>query len=122
MTSQENKRKRGLNFSPREVSHLFNVALKYKDVLENKKTNAVANNDKNEAWVKITREYNATSSDLNGRSTDQLKRCYENKKQATRKKKSQMRQEALKTGGGLPPSNKFDSDVWKPTLVKTYKY
>lgn len=33
-----------------------------------------------------------------------------------------MRQEALKTGGGLPPPNKFDSDVWKPTLVKTYKY
>ncbi|KAG5863174.1 hypothetical protein JTB14_018830 [Gonioctena quinquepunctata] len=101
--SAEAKRIRGQNFRPREVSHLFTIALQYKNILENKQTNGVTNSQKNEAWVKIANEFNATSSDLNNRTIDQLKRCYENKKQAMRKKKAQVRQEVLKTGGGLPP-------------------
>ncbi|KAG5892344.1 hypothetical protein JTB14_011210 [Gonioctena quinquepunctata] len=101
--SAEAKRIRGHNFSPREVSHLFTLALQYKNILENKQTNGVTNSQKNEAWVKIANEFNATSSDLNNRTIDQLKKCYENKKQAMTKKKAQVRQKVLKTGGGLPP-------------------
>ncbi|CAH1107508.1 unnamed protein product [Psylliodes chrysocephalus] len=53
--------------------------------------------------MKIGNEFNAISIDLNNRTIDQLKRCYENKKQVMRKKKAQVRQEVLKTGGGFPP-------------------
>lgn len=61
--SAEAKRIKGLNFSPMEVNHLFILVHQYKNILENKQTNASTNSQKNEAWVKIGNEFNATSTD-----------------------------------------------------------
>lgn len=106
----EAKRKRAINFIPKEQNLLFSIALKHKSVLENKQTNAVSNAAKNEAWIKITNEFNATSSDFNNRSSDQLKRLYDNKRMMARKKVANIRQHNLITGGGPPPSPKKDED------------
>ncbi|XP_074032551.1 uncharacterized protein [Leptinotarsa decemlineata] len=97
------KRIRAVNFTPREQNLLFSICLNYKNVIENKETNAVVNSEKNETWTKICQEFNSTSGDFNNRSVDQLKRCYENRRQNVRKRRAEVRQECLKTGGGPPP-------------------
>jgi len=66
--NKKRKRERALNFTPREVSHLFNITATYKKILENKGTNAISIAEKMEAWDKIATEYIATSVDLNNRS------------------------------------------------------
>lgn len=110
--SEENKgrRVRAVNFTRREQNLLFSISLKHKNVIENKKTNSTTNSEKNEAWSEIAQEFNATSTDFNNRTVEQLKRCYENRRQSLRKQKAEVRQECLKTGGGPPPEKKDDSD------------
>ncbi|CAG9760448.1 unnamed protein product [Ceutorhynchus assimilis] len=104
--TEENKRRRSVNFTMREQNLLFSIALKHKNVIENKQTNATTNCEKNEVWSEVAKEFNATSTDFNNRTVEQLKRCYENRRQSLRKQKAEVRQECLKTGGGPPPEQK----------------
>ncbi|CAH1976656.1 unnamed protein product [Acanthoscelides obtectus] len=117
----ENKRSRAVNFSPREQNLLFSIALKYKDILENKRTNSATNTAKHEAWGKVSAEFNATSADFNHRSVEQLKRLYENKRMLARKKKADARRDVLKTGGGPPPKNNEDELVLATMDPVTYE-
>jgi hypothetical protein len=55
------KRKRGANFSPFEKSTLLNLVHKYKNIVSNNKTDAVAVEEKENCWKRITEEFNFES-------------------------------------------------------------
>ena len=54
-----NKRSRGSNFNKIEEDILVECALKHKNVLENKKSDAVSIQIKAKAWEDISRDFNS---------------------------------------------------------------
>jgi hypothetical protein len=56
------KRKRGANFSPFEKNTLLNLVHKYKNIVSNNKTDAVAVEEKEKCWKRITEEFNFESN------------------------------------------------------------
>lgn len=58
----ENKQRRSANFSFAERSNLIKVVLKYKDIVENKKTDALTWRQKEDVWNTIENEFNANSN------------------------------------------------------------
>ncbi|CAH1969761.1 unnamed protein product [Acanthoscelides obtectus] len=64
--------------------------------MENKKTDGVSVQEKNQAWSKITAKFNAACLEGRHRTMDSLKKLFDNKKRELRKPKA----EILKTGGG----------------------
>ena len=55
------KDKRGANFTKTETDLLIDITSKYKNILENKRTDATTWKDKNEVAIKISNQFNATS-------------------------------------------------------------
>jgi hypothetical protein len=55
------KRKHGANFSPFEKSTLLNLVHKFKNIVSNNKTDAVAVEEKEKCWKRITEEFNFES-------------------------------------------------------------
>lgn len=104
--TMETKRKRAPNYSSGEKELLISLVNKYKMVIENKKTDAVMVSEKNEAWFKITQEFNSVSPNNVFRPTDSLKKYWENIKDDVRRRAGQDRTSLYKTGGG-PPSPKI---------------
>lgn len=97
------KKERSSNFAPCEISILIDLILKYKTIVENKKTDSVMWKEKEVAWTKITEEFNALSITC-PRSTKCLKTKFECMKKEVRKKKALQQQELYKTGGGITTS------------------
>lgn len=85
------KKKRGANFTSRENQILLGLISKYKHIIENKKTDAVST------------QFNTACPEFVNRSTESLKKYFDNKKREVRKKISEERKEVLLTGGGPPP-------------------
>ena len=81
-----------------EKLRLIDVVYSHKNVIENKRTDAVTTREK-EAWMQITNEYNSCVTVK--RDCEQLKMCYENLKKKTKKDAAHDRAEARKTGGGI---------------------
>ncbi|XP_063828327.1 uncharacterized protein LOC135077687 [Ostrinia nubilalis] len=107
------KKTRGPNFSSNEKEILIELITKFKDLVENKKTDAVTSANKNEGWRKLTEEFNSLSS-FSVRNTEQLKTCWDNIKRTTRKDKARTKKELFLTGGGrpnLPPTEPFLGQV-----------
>lgn len=52
---EEETVKRGANFTKVEIDMLVDIVFKYKDVVENKRTDATTWADKNNAWMSITK-------------------------------------------------------------------
>lgn len=77
---------------------LISICAKYKHIIESKKTDAVSWKEKEDTWITIGNEFNA-SSDVY-RDQNSLKKCYDNQKKTTRKVYAANRQETYKTGGG----------------------
>jgi len=50
LLSKMEKEKRGANFTKTEIDLLIDIMLKYKHIIENKRTDATTWKDKNEAW------------------------------------------------------------------------
>lgn len=67
------KRVRSSNFTPNEKVLLINIIARYKNVIENKKTDSVTTQEKMNVWAKITKEFNASSTNC-PRSIECLKR------------------------------------------------
>lgn len=95
------KKKRSANFTNNDRSLLINIAAKFKDIIENKKTDAVTVIEKNETWKKIAQQFNSCGPSC-PRDVESLKRCYENRKKLLRKSAAFQRRQLYKTGGGLP--------------------
>ena len=122
--------KRGPNLTAREKNLIVDLAVKYKHVIENKKTDAMTVQQKEEGWRKLTDEFNASSSVK--RSYTQIKQAYSNYKKKAKKDAASDKVEIYKTGGGTfekklnptsekllavlgsrgePQQNQFDSDA-----------
>lgn len=97
------KEKRAANFTQSEVDLLIDIVLKFKHIIENKQTDATTWKDKNQAWEKITEEFNASSGNY-PRSLKTLRAKYDMVKKGIRKKCSVLKMEQNKTGGGQCPT------------------
>ncbi|XP_047541824.1 uncharacterized protein LOC125074541 [Vanessa atalanta] len=107
------KKTRGPNFSSNEKEILVHLVTKYKDLIENKKTDAVTTAIKNEGWKKLAEEFNCLSS-FYVRNVEQLKTCWDNIKRTTRKDKAATKKNNLLTGGGrsdIPPPGPLQGQV-----------
>ncbi|XP_047543106.1 uncharacterized protein LOC125075409 [Vanessa atalanta] len=92
---------------------LVHLVTKYKDLIENKKTDAVTTAIKNEGWKKLAEEFNCLSS-FYVRNVEQLKTCWDNIKRTTRKDKAATKKNNLLTGGGrsdIPPPGPLQGQV-----------
>ncbi|KAJ4432500.1 hypothetical protein ANN_21120, partial [Periplaneta americana] len=95
----EKRRNGGKNFSEREKMLLLDIITEYKDVIENKTTDAVTNTLKHECWGKICHKFNA-QQDSDIRNSEQLRNLYDCLKRRARKERSTEKVEIYKTGGG----------------------
>jgi hypothetical protein len=100
--------KRSTNFSTIEQKHLLGLVFKFKDKIENKKTDIDANQLKKDAWKAIEQEFNIVGFE-NYRSALILKRKYENLKKRTKSKFADEKKYTLGTGGG--PAKKTNSTI-----------
>jgi hypothetical protein len=72
------KRTRGTNFSYEEKSMLLYLVAKHFEVIENKRTDSTTSRYKDQAWEKVTEEFNVDVEPGAERSMKQLRICYEN--------------------------------------------
>lgn len=109
VNNHEDKKKRSQNFSNEEKITLLNIISLYKDLIENKHTDAISNKQKNEAWEKICNNFNSACPDSQHRSVTVLKKFYENKKKEVRKLVAEEKAQINGTGGG--PSRTIKKDA-----------
>lgn len=85
-------------FKDSEINLIMKLISKYKNIIENKKTDAVMWKQKQVTWEQITKEFNA----INGttRSSKNIKCKYENLKKSAKKKFAVEKRNVYKTGGG----------------------
>jgi hypothetical protein len=91
-----NPKKRGTNFSNNEKYLLIELVTKYKDIVENKKTDAVFAKEKVKCWDEICKKFNSESNIFRDAVT--LKNCWENLQKRTRKYYAEERSKLYKTG------------------------
>lgn len=84
------KRGRNVNFSRREEELLIELVISNKNVLENKKTDAVMWKEKEDCWKKLALEFNSQAL-LVPRTVPQLQLKYKNKKKLVREKSASIR-------------------------------
>jgi hypothetical protein len=77
------KKSRGPNFTTTEIFHLLTLVEQY-PIIENKKTDGATSKEKENAWQKITAEYNSQTS-FAPRATEKLVSCYKNQKSKVKK-------------------------------------
>ncbi|XP_033217723.1 myb/SANT-like DNA-binding domain-containing protein 3 [Belonocnema kinseyi] len=97
------KGKRGTNFTNPKKQMLTVIVKKYKNIMENKRTDAATTKQKAQAWEKISQDFNANGISPEHRPAVKLKVLWGNLKRNTRKNFSNLRQETFKTGGGSNP-------------------
>lgn len=56
---ENKKRKRSANFSQFENDILIDIITKYKQVIENKKTDGISIKEKDETWKKVEADFNS---------------------------------------------------------------
>ncbi|KAK5648275.1 hypothetical protein RI129_003167 [Pyrocoelia pectoralis] len=95
-------RGRGANFSATEKQFVLSLVYKFKKVIENKKTDAVTNEEKQQAWLQITKEFNSSCPDGRRRDIQALKKFYANRKKEIKKIVAEETKERYLTGGGTP--------------------
>lgn len=102
--------KRGPNFTATECTLLSHLGKKYSGIIENKKTDAVTWKDKKACWEKIASEFNCASLSI-PRTSETLRKKWDNIKTNIKDKMAGQRKYALGTGGGPPlPSPKLNND------------
>ncbi|KAK4887490.1 hypothetical protein RN001_003761 [Aquatica leii] len=93
----ENK-KRCPNFTSDEKIKLLKLIESQRDIILNKKTDGVTNKAKEEAWLRITANFNATSNTI--RPTDSFKKMWNTFKSTAKTYRSKQRISITQTGGG----------------------
>ncbi|CAH2000698.1 unnamed protein product [Acanthoscelides obtectus] len=100
MTAKPTKR---LMFSEAHCHSLVDIVLRYKNIVECKRTDAVTWKQKAAAWEKIAELYNSATTE--SRTADQLRCKFDNLKKEVRKYEAHRRQNLLRTGGGADERN-----------------
>lgn len=99
---QTRKRVCSTNYTTEEKAILINIITKHKNIIESKKTDKVSWKDKSDTWEIIKNEFNSIAPSGTYRTTDSLKKFYENMKKERKKNIAQEKMELYKTGGGRP--------------------
>lgn len=102
------KRARTANYSLEEKNLLLQLVQKHKNVVENKKTDAVSNIAKENTWKKIAFEFNSVAPSNVSRDWASLKKAYSNIKKDVRKEVANEKFEIIKTGSGPNPRKKYN--------------
>ncbi|XP_075740368.1 myb/SANT-like DNA-binding domain-containing protein 3 [Rhipicephalus microplus] len=89
-------------FSEDEKDLVQDLVLKYKAVIENKRTDAISINAKAKAWEKLCTDFNSRPF-TRPRDVKQLKKLWDNLKQRWKREKAKQIRDVLTTGGGPPP-------------------
>lgn len=90
--------KRSPNFTESEKEIFLTVLLpKYKEVIENKKTDALTNSEKAAAWLSLTLDFN-TISTVYKRTENNLKNLWDTLKKNAKKAHNSQRTDILKPG------------------------
>ncbi|CAG9770028.1 unnamed protein product [Ceutorhynchus assimilis] len=97
--------KKKVNYSVSEKSLLLSIVQRFKNVVENKKTDAVTWREKDSAWEKIAEIFSSKSTGVL-RTKDSLRKLYENLKKNVRKQVVDEKKLLICTGGGPPPAKK----------------
>lgn len=90
-------KKRTNNFSSDEKRILSELVLKYKDLVENKRTDATTNSAKLQGWIRLAEEFNTISTFCH-RTHAVLKCCWENIKRQTKKDRADRKKTLFMTG------------------------
>ena len=99
-----NKRARKSNYTMEEKNVLLQLVSKY-TIIENKRTDAATNADKDEAWKALAEEFNSVSPANVKRDAISLKKAYQNLKMMVRKDVANETMQFIKTGVGVKTSN-----------------
>ncbi|KAK5648090.1 hypothetical protein RI129_002982 [Pyrocoelia pectoralis] len=91
-------KKRCPNFTSDDKVKLIQLVESQKDVVLNKKTDGVTNKAKEEAWLRITANFNATSNTI--RPTDSFKKMWNTLKSTAKTYRAKQRICVTATGGG----------------------
>lgn len=75
----ESKRKRAVNFTEAEKVILTDLVFRYKNIIENKRSDAITSKDKDKTWKVIEQLFNSMCS-IEFRSSEVLKSCWDNLK------------------------------------------
>jgi hypothetical protein len=97
MLANKAQRKRTQNFLEAEKMILIYLMKQYKDILENKKSDAVTFKDKDKCWKVVEHLFNSRSSGKY-RSSEVLRNCWDNLKKKTRKFFADEKMQLYKTG------------------------
>ncbi|XP_066595691.1 uncharacterized protein [Prorops nasuta] len=89
-----------ITYTDREKEILCDLVEQYKHILQNKSTNGTICKKKDEVWIKITNIFNAY--DFSQRTPAQLRKCWQNLVQTSRKRHTEQKAHRLITGGGPP--------------------
>lgn len=84
-TNMDSGKQRSANFTYSEESLLISLVKKYRDTIENKKSDTGSNKLKHLCWVRIEKEFNGQNSGT-FRNSQVLRKKYENIKKRTKKK------------------------------------
>ncbi|KAJ9577674.1 hypothetical protein L9F63_005754 [Diploptera punctata] len=86
-----------------EKQYLIQLVNKYRQTVENKQINVVSIRQKTEGWELISREFSSMPN-VSQRSGNQLRKCWSNMKQRSKKEKIKTWKHARSTRGGGPSS------------------
>ncbi|KAI4466137.1 hypothetical protein MML48_3g00005953 [Holotrichia oblita] len=96
---------KNIHFTEAEKDAIINISIKYRNIIENKRTDGISNKQKNIAWENIAKEYNALGINVI-RTSKQLRTFYDNLKKKLKRRCADEKVELYKTGGGtmkVPP-------------------
>ncbi|XP_063904544.1 uncharacterized protein LOC135142113 [Zophobas morio] len=110
------KRQRGANFTADEKTFVLTLISEQRHIIENKKTDAVTNKEKQRCWEELTNKFNSCSPSGAMRSVTSLQKFYTNKKKEVRKEVADKKVFMRKTGGG-PSSSKCEDPYLQLTLA-----
>ncbi|XP_046389949.1 uncharacterized protein LOC124158729 [Ischnura elegans] len=99
-----NRRARSSNFTQECTINLVNIVNKYSHIIENKRTDSVMWQEKKNAWIRITNEFNYMA--IERRTPEQLKQKYETLKKEARREAANMLVKPVETEVALPSKEK----------------
>ncbi|XP_037561090.2 uncharacterized protein LOC119444286 [Dermacentor silvarum] len=88
-------------YTREERELLRNLVVRYRAVIENRKTDNTSKRAKDSAWEKLTEEYNSQPG-IRRVTVVQLRKLWDNEKSKWKKKDSEEKRDFYATGGGPP--------------------
>ncbi|XP_048479668.1 uncharacterized protein LOC125491413 isoform X1 [Plutella xylostella] len=112
MSGKSASRPRGPNFTKEEQFLLFNTVQPFCSIIECKKTDSVRQVDKQNAWSRITENFNANSKGA-PRSVENLISCYRNVKSKFKKQHSEAKMMLKDSGKDLINAVEEHGEDWE---------